>query len=86
MVWGAMIALATIADKKPNEIYAKIGHITVAMNKGTLITLVWGIKALAKVAAADKNYKQKSFPSSSHNSRSAFHAMFPFTLKASCLL
>jgi hypothetical protein len=62
MVWGAMIALATIADKKPNEIYAKIGDVTVAMNKGTLITLVWGIKALAKVAAADKNYGQKIFP------------------------
>jgi hypothetical protein len=28
MVWGAMIALATIADKKPNEIYAKIGDVT----------------------------------------------------------
>jgi hypothetical protein len=62
MVWGAMIALATIADKKPNEIYAKIGDVTVAMNKGTLITLVWGTKTLAKVAAADKNYGQKIFP------------------------
>ena len=62
MVWGAMIALATIADKKPNEIYAKIGDVTVAMNKGTLITLVWGTKTLAKVAAADKNYKQKILP------------------------
>lgn len=28
MVWGAMMALATIADKKPNEIYAKIGDVT----------------------------------------------------------
>ena len=62
MVWGAMIALATIADKKPNEIYAKIGDVTVAMNKGTLITLVWDTKTLAKVAAADKNYGQKIFP------------------------
>jgi len=62
MVWGAMIALATIADKKPNEIYAKIGDVTVAMNKGTLITLVWGTRVLAKVAAADKNYKQKILP------------------------
>jgi hypothetical protein len=32
------------------------------MDKGTLITLVWGIKALAKVAAADKTYKEKVFP------------------------
>jgi hypothetical protein len=62
MVWGAMIALATIADKKPKEIYAKLGDITAAMEKGTLITLVWGTKALAKVAAADKTYNQQIFP------------------------
>ncbi len=62
MIWGAMIALATIADKKPKEIYAKLDDVTAAVDKGTLITVVWGVKALAKVAAADKNYKQKIFP------------------------
>jgi hypothetical protein len=62
MVWGAMIALATVADKKPKQIYAKLGNITDAMDKGTLITVVWGTKALAKVAAADPTYKQKIFP------------------------
>lgn len=62
IVWGAMIALATVADKKPAEIYAKLGNVTDAFVKGSLITVVWGTKALAKVAAADKNYKQKIFP------------------------
>ena len=62
MVWGAMIALATIADKKPNEIYTQLDTLTTAINNGTLITIVWGIKALAKVAAANKTYKQKIFP------------------------
>ena len=62
MVWGAMIALATVADKKPNEIYAKLADVTAAMDKGTLITLVWGTKTLAKVAAAGQPYKQKIFP------------------------
>jgi hypothetical protein len=62
MVWGAMIALATIADKKPNEIYTQLGTLTTAINTGTLITTVWGVKALAKVAAANKTYKQKIFP------------------------
>jgi hypothetical protein len=62
MVWGAMIALATIADKKPKEIYARLGDVTDAMDKGTLITVVWGTKVLAKIAAADKTYKQKIFP------------------------
>ena len=62
MVWGAMIALATIADKKPNEIHTQLNTLTTAINNGTLITIVWGVKALAKVAAANKTYKQKIFP------------------------
>jgi hypothetical protein len=62
MVWGAMIALATIADKKPKEIYAKLDEVKTAVEKGSLITVVWGTKALAKVAAADKTYRQKIFP------------------------
>jgi hypothetical protein len=62
MVWGAMIALATVADKKPNEIYRQLAAVTDAVDKGSLITVVWGVKALAKVAAADKTYKQKIFP------------------------
>jgi len=62
MVWGAMIALATVADKKPKEIYSKLNNVTAAMDKGTLITVVWGTKTLAKVAAADKTYRRKIFP------------------------
>jgi hypothetical protein len=62
MVWGTMIALTTIADKKPDEIYAKLADVTAAIDKGTVITVVWGIKALAKVAAAKEAYKQKIFP------------------------
>jgi hypothetical protein len=62
MVWGTMIALTTIADKKPDEIFAKLADVTAAIDKGTLITVVWGIKALAKVAAANEAYKQKIFP------------------------
>ena len=62
MVWGAMIALATIADKKPKEIYTQLDDVIAAMYKGTLITVVWGTKTLAKLAAADNTYKQKIFP------------------------
>ena len=62
MVWGAMIGLATVADKKPKEIYVQLATVTAAVDKGSLITVVWGVKALAKVAAADKTYKQKIFP------------------------
>ncbi len=62
MVWGAMIALATVADRKPDEIYAKLGDVKAEMDAGTLITLVWGTKALAKVAAASPAYKREIFP------------------------
>lgn len=62
LVWCAMIALATVADRKPSEIYAKLDDVTSAYKKGSQITVVWGTEALAKVAAANKSYKQKNFP------------------------
>ena len=62
MVWGAMIALATIADRCPREIWARIDDIIRITDSGTVITLVWGIRVLARVAAADENYKSKIFP------------------------
>jgi HEAT repeat protein len=62
MVWGAMIALATIADRCPREIWARTDDIIRITDSGTVITLVWGIRVLARVAAADENYKEKIFP------------------------
>ncbi len=62
MVWGAMIALATIADKKSKEIYQQLATVIKAVDEGTLITVVWGVKALAKVAVSEQTYKQKIFP------------------------
>jgi hypothetical protein len=62
MVWGAMIALATIADKKPTPIHQQLNLITTTIDKGTLITVVWGIKTLAKLAATNQTYKQQITP------------------------
>ena len=62
MVWGAMIGLATIADQCPKEIWQHIDEIIDAIEQGTLITFVWGIKTLAQVAKADKQYSKKIFP------------------------
>ena len=47
MVWGAMIGLATIAEKKPEEIWANINDAIYGVEHGTLITVVWGVKTLA---------------------------------------
>ena len=62
MIWGAMIALATVADLKPREIWKSVDDVIAVTARGTVITLVWGIKTLAKVAAADKRYKDKLWP------------------------
>lgn len=62
MVWGAMIGLAIIADRCPNEIWAQIDDITRITDSGTIISLVWGIRVVARVAAVNENYKKKIFP------------------------
>jgi hypothetical protein len=62
MVWGGMIALSTIADLKPNEICADLDAIKQTIKKGTLITVVWGVKTIAKVASSNKSCKPKVLP------------------------
>ena len=62
MVWGAMIGLATIADLRPHEIWEHIDDVINAVDKGTLITVVWGVKTLAHVAKVNMTYHSKLFP------------------------
>jgi hypothetical protein len=57
-----MIALATIAERKSTEIWANINDVINAVENGTLITVVWGIKTLAIVASTDKKYNEFIFP------------------------
>ncbi len=51
MIWGAMIALESIADIKHEEIWSKIDKVVAAIDEGTLITQVWGIRTLARAAS-----------------------------------
>ena len=62
LVWGGMIALATIAEKRPREIWKNIDDVIDAVEHGSLITAVWGVKTLARVACADKKYHTRIFP------------------------
>ncbi len=62
MVWGGMIALSTIADLKPKEICANLDTVKQTIDKGTLITVVWGVKTIAKVASANKSCKPEVVP------------------------
>lgn len=54
-----MIALGTIADLKPREIWKQLDEVISVIDRGTIITLVWGIKTLAKVASTKKQYREK---------------------------
>jgi len=62
LVWGGMIALSTIADLKPKEICANLDAVKLAIDKGTLITVVWGVKTIAKVASSSKSCKSEIVP------------------------
>jgi hypothetical protein len=62
MVWGAMIALANIADRRPKEIWKHIDEIKRVTNRGTVITLVWGVRTMAGVAAVNAKYRKELFP------------------------
>jgi hypothetical protein len=62
MVWGALIALATIGSLKPTQIWKRIDAVIRATETGSLISLVWGIRTLARVAAAKKEYRERILP------------------------
>jgi len=62
LVWGAMIGLATIAEQRADEIWAQVELVMETVKSGSLITVVWGVKALAKVAATGPERRAKLFP------------------------
>ena len=62
LVWGGMIALSTIADLKTKEICANLYTIKQAIDKGTLITVVWGVKTIARIAFSNKSCKPDVVP------------------------
>lgn len=62
MVWGAMIALATIAELTPDSIFNQIELVIKTIKNGTLITQVWGIKLLAKLSTIEIAYKNMLLP------------------------
>jgi hypothetical protein len=62
MVWGGMIALSTIAELKTKEMCANLDTIKQAIDKGTLITVVWGVKTIAKIASSNKSCKPAVVP------------------------
>lgn len=62
LVWGAMIALGTIAALRPAEIGAKLDDLLATVENGSVITQVWGMRVLANVAAGAPQYSPRIFP------------------------
>ena len=62
MVWGAMLALATIAPLRAGELYEQRQRILDALAEGSVITVDNGVKVLAAVAAADAAYRAELLP------------------------
>jgi hypothetical protein len=46
-----------IAELKTKEICANLDTVKQAIDKGTLITVVWGVKTIAKIASSNKSCK-----------------------------
>ncbi len=62
LVWGAMIILSLVADRKPQEIFDNLDDVVEAIKNGSVITRDNGIKTLATIASADEEYNEAIFP------------------------
>ena len=62
LVWGAMIALATVADLKADAIYPHVAEIEQVIDQGSVITKDNGVRMLALVAAQKAAYSKTIFP------------------------
>lgn len=61
MQWGAMTALGCIADEKPAEIFASLGRIIEAAEKGSVITRDHCVSILTSLSG-NGEYSDKTFP------------------------
>ena len=62
LVWGAMITLSMVANRKPEEIFEHLEDVVEATKDGSVITRDNGIKTLAIVASVNQEYNKAIFP------------------------
>ncbi|HEY9075319.1 MAG TPA: hypothetical protein VIO61_02160 [Anaerolineaceae bacterium] len=62
MVWGAMIALSTIAHLQSGRLFAEVETLKTAIQSGSVITTDAGIKTLSIVAASSPERCRSIFP------------------------
>lgn len=62
LVWGAMLALSTIAEIRADKIYEDLDVILKVMQEGSVIAVDNAVKVLAAIAAQKDEYNEKIFP------------------------
>jgi hypothetical protein len=62
LVWGAMIALSTIASLQAERLFPYVGTIQKIMAQGTVITNDAGMKTLCRLAAHKDQYRRQLLP------------------------
>jgi hypothetical protein len=62
MVWGGMIAISTIAGLQADAIFPHVAEIKKTMETGSVITNDAGMRALAKIAARNEEYRDSIVP------------------------
>jgi hypothetical protein len=62
LAWGSMIALAKVADLKPDKIFHNIKMIQKAYETGSVITIDNSMTVFAKLCKADNTYEKELFP------------------------
>ena len=66
LVWGAMIGLAAVAGLRADAVWAQVDDVLRVTETGSVITVVWGVRALAKVAATSPERRKRIFPFLKH--------------------
>ena len=62
LVWGGMSALAAVAEVSAARLYEHWEEIRTAIEKGSVITVDRGIKALSVIAGQSDEYREEIFP------------------------
>ncbi len=65
-VWGAMIALGTISPIAHKSIGDQIDTVIDVVNKGSVITVVWGVRVLADTVAKEPSLENRILPELLH--------------------
>ena len=62
LIWGAMIALGSIAELTPKPVYARLNTVLDAYAHGSVITVDNAVSVLAGLCKADASYQARIMP------------------------